>query len=202
MFKAGALILTLLLILTVQLAAQDSPDVETEWDEYPYDYYARGDQTFFVNLGVAFPILFVMDGVVNNSGWKTVGGGGTLIFNYYLLPRLYIGGEVGVMFIGAQNDTTAFLIPLGARVGTQFIAGRFEFPIAFTVGVSWRRFQTRGHFGFMLKGSASALFRATAQWAFGLTTSWYFMPEWTRDTGSKNVYGNFLDVTLTARYHF
>ena len=196
--KAAALIFILLSALTVQLAAQD---VETDWDDFTYDIYARGDQSFLVNLGVMFPTLFVNDGKINNSGWNPVGGSGSLMFNYYLHPYFFIGGEVGIMFANSIAGNTVFLIPLGIRLGTQFIVWRFEFPIALSFGASWHNFLNEGYFGIYGKMSLSALFRATPQWAFGLTSSWYFMPEWTGDS-KKDVMGNFVDLTLSARYHF
>ena len=201
MQKAGVLILILIMGFPILLAAQDEPDVEPEWEEYSYDFYARGDQVFIVSLGVAFPTVFVIDGNINNSGWKVVGGAGTLIFNYYLSPKFYLGAELSGMFVPTIGGNTAFIIPLGIRAGTQFTAGRFEFPLAGIFGVSLHTFLGEGYFGIFLKASASALFKATTQWAFGITTSWYFMPEWTGDSKT-NVYGNFLDLMLTARYHF
>ena len=194
------LILILLIGLPIMLSAQDDPSVEIDWDHYfPYDIYARGDQTIFINLGVIFPTLFFINNEVNNDGWRFMGGTGSLIFNRYLFPRLFIGGELSVMFLPIRDRNTAFIFPVGLRIGTQFFAGQFEFPIAASAGVSWRSYLGERNFNMYLKGSVSALYRATTQWAFGATTSWYFFPEW---TSVATVYGNFLDITLTARYHF
>jgi len=202
MRKAGAFILILLFFISALLTAQEDPSFEVDWDDFSYDIFARGDQTFLINLGMVFPVLFIRDGSNNTEGWRTVGGTGSLIFNYYLSPRLFVGAEAAIMFVSSIGGSTVFMVPVGARIGTQFIVGRFEFPIAATVGVAWQNFLGHGHFGLNFKASGTALFRATNQWAFGLTTSWYFMPQWIRGASHQNVLGNFLDLTLTARYHF
>jgi hypothetical protein len=80
--------------------------------------------------------------------------------------------------------------------------GRFEFPIAGTIGVAWQNYLNEGYFGLYMKAGGSAFFRATTYWAFGLTTNWYWFPQWIREDPSKNVDGHFLDFTLSARYHF
>jgi len=198
---AGTLFFILMFCFQTLLQAQDDPSIETDWDNYSYDIYARGDQTFLISFGVIFPTIFINQGIINNDGWKTLGGTGTLIFNYYLNPKLFIGGEVSGIFIPTIGDGTVFIVPFGARVGTQFIFDRFEFPISATVGGALQSFLNHRYFGLNVKVSGSALFRATNQWAFGLTTGWSFLPQW---TGNKyeNVLGNFLDINLTARYHF
>jgi hypothetical protein len=202
MRRAGAFILILLLGFSALIAAQEDPSIETDWDDFSYDIFARGDQTFLVNFGLVFPTVFINQGEnIGTAGWNTVGGTGSLIFNYYLTSYLFVGAEAAVMFISTVGKSTVFMIPIGARIGTQFIYDRFEFPIAATIGVVWQNFLTFSHFGLNFKLSGSALYRATNQWAFGLTTCWYFMPQWT-GTPAQNVMGNFMDITLTARYHF
>ena len=195
----GALIFILLMGMPIILAAQDDPDIEIDWDTFSYDYYSRGDQALFINFGLIFPVLFIQDGSVNNDGFKIFGGAGSLVFNYYLGPKLYVGGEIGATFIPTVGENTLFIFPIGLRVGTQFNVQKFEFPIAATFGFSLRNFVGNGNLDIFFKGSGSVLYRATTQWAFGMTTCWYLLPEWTNNAV---ILGNLLDFTFTARYHF
>jgi len=201
MFKAGALIFILLLCLPGLLAAQDDPGRETDWDDFEFYLYARGDRAFIVNAGLIFPMLFIREGSNDTEGWRTMGGSFSLAYHYYLNPHLYIGGDLGVIFIPTRAANNVFMVPFGLRIGTQFIAGQFEFPIAATLGFAWQRYLDLGYFGPFMKVTGSVLYRATPSWAFGLTPSWYFMPQWTNNR-AENVFGNFLELALTARHQF
>jgi len=204
--KQGAIVLFLILFLSVSslLAAQDdnNPDVETDWDIYSSDLYVRGDQTFLITLGTVFPLVFVNNGaVMDNKISPPLGGTGLLAYNYYLDSIFFLGGEVGGMFLPTLGRNTIFFISLGARAGMHFIAGRFEFPINLSVGMTWHNYLSLGYYGLYTKFGAGAFFRATSEWSFGITTQFGWYPEWTKDR-SRNVDAYFLDTVLSARYHF
>jgi len=201
--RAGAFILILLIGLPFLLAAQESdPDVETDWDDYSSGYYVAGDQVFTMSLGVGFPALFLRNGsVIDPQISPPVGGSGSLAFNFYLNPLLYVGGEIGLMFYPTIGGDTLFLIPLGVRIGTQFIVWRFEFPISFSIGVNWHSLLNDIYFGMYAKIGGAAFFRFNNEWAFGLSANWSWFPEWTKDR-SKSVDGFIVDLTISARYHF
>jgi hypothetical protein len=52
-----------------------------------------------------------------------------------------------------------------------------------------------------LKGAAAGFFRYNPNWSFGLSVDWNWIPQWPEDK-SKEVNGNFINVSLSARYHF
>ena len=200
--KAGILILILFAGLPLLLAAQEDNEPEIDWENIPYDLFARGDRTLLISLGVAFPTVFLSNGkTIEHQIDPPVGGTGSLAINYFIMPKLTVGGELGGMFLPTLAGNTLYMIYLGGRVGTQFVAGRFEFPVGISAGMAWQTYLDLGYFGVYLRATGSAFFRATVNWAFGLTSSWFMFPEWTSDT-KKNVYGNFVDFTLSARYHF
>jgi len=207
--RAAAFLFILLLGLPVMLAAQDEggdPEFETDWDDYSTDLYTAGDQTFMISLGVLFPTVFVNDGDV----WTTpeqhkfdppVGGTGSLAFNYYVTSNIFVGGEVGGMFSPTIAKNTVFTILLGARGGYQFNIWKLEFPISVAIGMIWQTYLDKRYYGLYLKGGLSAYFRASADWSFGLASNWYYMPQRTGDS-KKDVDGNFVDLLISARYHF
>ena len=191
------------------LAAQnnDDPSVETDWDDYFYDLYVKGDQTFIISLGTVFPVLFIKwyndpgERIIDMNFTPPVGGTGSLTYNYYFGPKFFIGGEVAGMFIHTLGENSLFIVPLGLRVGTQYIYRRFEFPLSLSVGMTWHTYLIYGYYGLYVKAGGSAYFRATNDWSFGLTTNLGWFPEWTDDK-KNNVDGSFVDILFSARYHF
>jgi len=206
MRKALAITLILLMGLPVLLAAQeeeedDDPSGGSDWDYYYDESFTRGDQTFIISLGTVFPTVFFSDGKIDHKFSPPVGGTGSLSYNYYITPKIFIGAEFGGMFINTLGGNTLYVIPVGARAGYQFNLWRFEFPITGVVGMVWHRYLSQGYYGLYLKGGGAAFFRATPNWSFGLNSNWFWFPQWPEDP-SQRVYGNMLDLTLCARYHF
>jgi len=205
MRKASVLFLILFIALSGQLFAQDNsdPDVEPDWDDFKYELYSRGDQTFSISLGVGFPIVFINQGkkFEKHNIEPPVGGTGALTYIYYINSVFFTGGEVSLLFLPTIAENTVFITSFGARFGTQFIADRFEFPISMALGMTLQTYLDLGYFGYYMKAGASALFRATHDWSFGLATNFCWFPQWTEDP-AKNVDGLFIDLSLVARYHF
>jgi len=196
-----AVILILMTGFPVMLAAQeDDPAIEPDWIDYSSDLYVAGDQTFIITLGTVFPA-----GFYNNKGdlidmkfTPPVGGTGSLVYNYYLSSAFFMGGEVSGMFISTLRQNSLFLVPLGIRLGTQFIAGRFEFPFTLGLGMVWHTYLDYGYYGFYAKAEAAAFFRATSEWSFGITANWSWLPQWSKNPMD----GHFIYTLLSARYHF
>lgn len=202
MRKAGAIFLALLIGLVIPLAAQseDPPD-EGEWDYYN-DLYTRGDQTFIISLGSVFPAIFRGNGKAMDRKFSPpIGGTGSLAYNYYLSKEFFVGAELSGMFIRTLGSNTLFAIPLGARGGYQFNYHKFEFPFAATFGVVWQRYLNQGYFGIYTKIGGSAYYKATSHWSFGVNADWIWFPQWTGNK-AENAHGTFVDLTLSARYHF
>jgi hypothetical protein len=182
---------------------EESP-IESDWEIYSPDLYSRGDQVFVISLGVIFPTIFIGKSGPITHNINVVGGAGSLGYNYFLGAHFFIGGEVGGMFAGtiaSQMNQMLYIIPIVFRGGYQFIFKRFEFPLSFGIGFAPQRYLEEGYFGLFLKPEASAYFRFNPDWSFGLNGAWWWVPEWTGDS-SKTVYGNFFELTLSARYHF
>jgi len=201
MRKAGVIFLLLLTILPFRLAAQEEDD-DSEWDYYYDEAFSRGDQTFIISLGTVFPTFFFRNGQrIDHKFSPPIGGTGSLSYHYYFNPHILIGGEVGGMFVPTLGDNTLFLILVGVKGGYQFNYRKFEFPLSLTLGVSWHRYLAMGYFGPYLRVGGAAFYRVSSSWSFGLNTSWFWLPEWTRKR-SENVNGNMIELTLCARYHF
>ncbi|MCL2230348.1 MAG: hypothetical protein FWC01_04580 [Treponema sp.] len=202
MRKALVCLLILLAVPALIFAQDDSsPDVETDWDDFTTDPYVRGDQSVTISLGVSFPTVFIIHEGRHHNIEPPIGGTGSLVYTYYFGPHFFVGAEAGLLFLPTLRKDTIFIIPLGARVGTQFILGRFEFPIFASVGMVWHRLLNEGYYGMYARGGLSAFFKATSEWSFGFTSAWSWFPQWPDDP-RQHVYANFVDVTVSARYHF
>jgi hypothetical protein len=68
------------------------------------------------------------------------------------------------------------------------------------VGGAPQKYLEEGSFGLIVTPGASVFWRYNPEWSFGLNGNWWWLPQWPKD--GKDVYGNFLELTLTARYHF
>ncbi|MDR3302867.1 MAG: hypothetical protein LBS86_00460 [Treponema sp.] len=207
MRKAFAFVALCVLVASAVMAQEDDDEepigeapIESDWS-FLQAAYAHGDQTFTISAGVLFPTLFTgKSGVLTNN--VHLGGTGSLAYAYFLTPHWYLGAELGFMFASTLAEKFLYIIPFGLRVGFQFVLGRFEFPIGIMVGGAPQKYlNEKEFFGFIAKGSASVFFRITPNWSFGLNGVWWWVPEWTPQP-AKNAYGNFLELTLSARYHF
>jgi hypothetical protein len=200
------LLLMLTAVALVSPAAQEAgggegePElpIESDWPDVMPDLYSRGDKIFGISLGPVLPLMFIHESGGVKEGNIGVGGGGSLRYTYFLNAHLFIGGELGGMFAQTRAENFLFLVPMGMRVGYQFILGRFEFPLSLLAGFVPQTYLEKNFFGLFVKPSASAFWRFSPDWSFGLNTAWWWVPQWADQT----VHGNFLELTLCARYHF
>jgi hypothetical protein len=181
---------------------EEEVPIEGDYTGYVPELYSRGDQTFTITLGVVFPAGFTGDdGRSITHNLSPVGGTGSLSYTYFFDAHWFVGGEIGGMFIGSVAENMYFIVPIGIRGGYQFVLKRFEIPLTAALGMAPQRYLDLGYFGFYTKLGGSLFFRFSPDWSFGLNSAWWWAPQWTSDA-SKNVNGNFMEVTLSARYHF
>lgn len=202
MLRISSLFIVLLLLVSAPAVfAQDEPDtppVESPWFDYIADPHARGDRNFTITLGTLLPIFF--SGIEDNQHGLRLGGTGTLAFNYFLSSNVFIGGELSGMFCATRRGNMLYIIPFGARIGYQFWLGRFDFPVSLMIGAASHRYLETGYFGLAIKPSASVFWRFNPDWSFGFNAVGWILPQ--RPRNGYNVIGNFLELTLSARYHF
>lgn len=209
--KAGVFFFCLLLMLAqglwVSAQEAEAPGVEEEipvepdWDGYIPSLYSPGDQTFTLSLGLIFPGVFLNRGTVLPMHLFPVGGTAFIMYNRFLGANIFWGLEASLFFIGTQRKNTLTAFPLGLRGGYQFILGRFEIPLSLTAGFAPQRYLDYEYPGFFMKPAASAFFRWSPEWSFGISASWLWLPQWPKEK-EKYVDGNFIDFTLSARVHF
>ncbi|GAB1481592.1 hypothetical protein MASR2M78_04070 [Treponema sp.] len=174
--------------------------IESNWSGLSPSLYSRGDQTFVIALGTTIPLTFYGDsGSIDSQ--LSVGGLGSLNYNYYLSPNFALGGEVNGMFSGTVGGNVLFMVPFGVKATWHFIKSPFEFPLSLTLGGASQSYLDGNYFGLFIKPAAAAYWRFNPDWSFGINTAWWWLPQWTNNQAT-TVYGNFLELTLAARYHF
>ncbi|MDR2184795.1 MAG: hypothetical protein LBO80_03885 [Treponema sp.] len=190
----------LLCAVPAVFAQEEEPEIPgDEWSGMPSSLYSRGDKTFTISLGAIFPTLMYND--FNKVETKIKPGGtGFLAFNYFLNSYLFIGAEIGGMFSPTIGENMVYIVPMGVKVGYQFVIGRFEFPVSLMAGFAPQQYKNEDYGGFFLKPSVSVFWRFNTDWSFGLNTGWWWVPQWTGK--GPDAYGNFMDLTVCARYHF
>jgi len=188
---------------------EDDKDIyiETDWSSANVSRYSRGDQIFSIGLGIVKPLFYVdkQNGYLSTK--MNLGGMGSLMYTYFLDSNFFLGGELSGMFASTVGENMYFIVPIGFFGGYQFVVKRFEFPLSMMMGIAPQTHQDRSYFGFFSKINASAYFRFNTDWSFGLSTGFWWVPEWTSKTrdgynGNVNIHGFFWELKLGARYHF
>jgi len=183
------------------IGPEENPDEappDSEWEEIVTAPFSAGDRNFTITLGVVIPVLF--SGIDNNQHGLSIGGTGSLAFNYFVTQNIFVGAELSGMFASTRGGNMLYIIPIGVRLGYQFWYGRFEFPVSLMIGAAPQRYLEKGYFGPILKPGASVFWRFNPEWSFGFNSLWWLIPEWPKN-GNDSI-GNFVELTLSARYHF
>ena len=176
----------------------EEPSMGSDWNGFIGEPYSRGDKTFTIILGVLIPTYF--SGVENNQHGIKLGGVGSLAFNYFVSPRVFLGAEISGSFSATRGGNMLYLVPFGIRGGYQFWFGRFEVPISIFLGAAPQKYLEKGYFGPIAKPGASLFWRYNPEWSFGLNGNWWILPQWPKN--GYNAIGNFLELTLAVRYNF
>jgi hypothetical protein len=171
------------------------------WDGMPLTGYTRGDKTFNISLGILPPLFFTSASGKTLDNNVMLGGMGSLAYNYFFNSRMFVGGVLHGSFSQTLGKNFLYLIPIGGTIGWQYLLSRFEFPLSVTIGGMTVQYLTFNGYWFFIKPQASGFFRFNSDWSFGLNVAWWLIPQQT-NTPEKDATGNFLEITLAARYHF
>jgi len=171
--------------------------------------YAGGDKNVSITVGVLFPLGtgFPNDPDVPKNNVK-FGGTGALSYTYFVTPYFFAGGEIQGSFSGTEGGKWFFMFPAGAKAGVQFVFGNFEVPLSFSAGLAPQAYDNKNIAGMYMKPAFSVFYRFSSEWSFGLNAAYWWVAEWPKDSaeypeGHTHIaFGNFMELTVTARYHF
>jgi hypothetical protein len=174
--------------------------ISSEWGGISLSGYTLGDKTFNINAGIIVPLFFLSKSGDLMPNKVYVGGILSLAYHYFWNSHLFFGAVLQWSFAQTLGENFLFLVPIGVTVGYQFVVGRFEFPLSVTLGGMSERYLTYDGYWPFLKPQAACFFRFNSDWSFGINTAWFLVPQWT-NTPEKDATGNFMEITLSARYH-
>ena len=169
--------------------------------------YARGSQTFSINLGLLVPLFIIFPNQSDLSGpfgdQLSLGGTGSLEWAAFLNNRWSLGVGLAGSFAKTPQENTQSLIPITANLTYHFLFKSFEVPIIFGAGLVVNQVDTQAYFGSIAKLGTGFFWNMNAEWAFGLRTQYWIVPEIYFSSNSEaTAFGNFLDIGLSAKFHF
>jgi len=197
----------LVFILFVLLLAATATAQEGNGDgELFVPTYSLGDQTLRINLGLFAPLFFLGGPDTIAPANLTLGGAGSLVWESYLSNEITVGVEVGGSFAFTPNMRTLFMLPVAARGSYIFSRYPFDFPVTLAAGVNFERLADIRKIDPFIKAGTGFYWNYSSQWAFGANLFYWFVPQFysaSSAAGSDATrYGNFLEFTLSALYHF
>jgi len=169
--------------------------------------YSQGSQTFSINLGLLVPLFSLFpnqsDIFVPFGEQLSLGGSGSLEWAAFLNNRWSLGVGLAGTFATTISKNTQSLIPITANLTYNFLFSSFEVPIIFGAGVVVNQVDSQVYFGSIAKIGTGFFWNKSAQWAFGLRTQYWLVPEiYFGSKDERTAYGNFLDIGLSAKFHF
>jgi hypothetical protein len=163
--------------------------------------YVLGDQTLSITAGVFLPLFLLPSGTAllsGNPSQLTVGGEAFLNWSAYVAPRIRIGAELGGAFTFDPNANLLLMLPIIAKGSYIFSMYPFEIPVSFGIGINILKYTDQYYVDLLLKPGASLFWIFNSSWSFGLNLNWWFDMQ----MSSNFRIGNFLEISLSALYHY
>jgi hypothetical protein len=185
------------------LACAAAPGFAADSPEGP-SQYALGDQTMSINAGLFVPLFLLPTGTVFLSGnppQLTLGAVGSLSWAAYVTPKIRVGADIGGNFTLSPNSNILLMLPLVPKISYVFTFYPFEVPLTFGIGVNLVKYVDKSSLDLLLRPGASFYWIYNANWSFGVNLLYWFDMQFNVDP-SLSRYGNFLEFSLSALYHF
>jgi hypothetical protein len=163
--------------------------------------YTLGDQVLSINAGLFIPLFLLPTGTGLLSGdppQLTLGGAAFLNWSAYVAPRIRIGAELGGAFSFDPNANLLLMLPVIAKASYVFTIYPFEIPVSLGVGINILKYTDQYYVDLLLKPGASLFWIFNSSWSFGLNLNYWFDMQ----MSSNFRIGNFLEVSLSALYHY
>lgn len=187
-------LITIFCLCTCLIFAEDEYEGDEYDDGYEYDQNGAGGQFLKIDLLANFPLNFN----------KQVHVGGAVSLGYYrfITKNIALGGDVIVGYNVTIGEKSLITAPITFGICYQPYVGKFEFPLMANIGIATSSCNGMTYFpSFAVKTAGGAYYRFTESWSAGISTDFYWIPQWFSDS-KKNDNGMFLSAGISARYHF
>ncbi|MFW5800887.1 MAG: TP0733 family outer membrane beta-barrel protein [Spirochaeta sp.] len=199
------IISVLLLCAVGTVFAQENGSAETPTQDF-FDHNL-GDQQFSIRIGGFLPLFFSgNDDGIQETNMK-LGAAGGLRWNAFVNSWLSTGLDLSGSLASNTNDVQLYQFNLSAATTAYpFHIDRFFFPVSLDIGANFMRFQDSFYFGPVVKPGTGVFYTTDSGWSFGVLAQYWIVPEIYGDNSSPGSadtrVGNFLELSLTALYHF
>ncbi|MFP4362853.1 MAG: TP0733 family outer membrane beta-barrel protein [Spirochaetia bacterium] len=179
-------------------------DIQEREDPDQLERYTLGDQTLTLKSAMVIPLFFMSPDFSFTTTNLSIGGSFGLGWNSYLNNNIQLGAEVEALFSFSPNWRALFMVPVMARITNIFYFYPFEVPIYLSAGVCFTKLTDYFHIDPVIKPGAAFLWNLNTEWALGGSLEYYFIPQiyFAESLASQTRFGNFLDITFSAVYHF
>jgi len=192
------------LLVLAALAAAASPAVAADAGSATGSQYSLGDQTMSINAGLFLPLFLLPTGkvlITGNPPQLTAGAVGSLSWAAYITPEIRLGADLAGNFTLSPNSNILLMLPLVLKMSYIFSFYPFELPLTMGVGANLVKYTTMSTIDLLLRPGASLYWIYNSSWSFGLNVNYWFDMQF-NTTASDTRYGNFLEFSLSALYHF
>ncbi len=165
--------------------------------------YSLGDQTLSLNAGVFVPLFLVggkpMVGTTNLS----IGGVGSIDWAAYLSSNVRIGASIGGTFTFDPNFTALLMVPVIAKISYLIDFYPWEIPLTLGAGMNIIKYSADSTIDFLAKPGTGLYWTYNSSWSFGLNLNyWWDMQFGGGGFVGNSAVGNFLEISLSAFYHY
>jgi hypothetical protein len=196
--------LVVLLCIALPLSAQVSGQPDPAGTDYFSGIYKKGSQLISLSTGAGIPLFILpVDSSATSPYPLEVGASFSLSYEYFVANRLAIGGSLTGAFNTTVGGRTLFMAPVALKLGYWWGNAPMEYNLGMDLGLNIMRLSGNGVITPFVKAGGGAYIQITEAWSLGGQLYWWFIPELHYGTSANlNRYGNFLEISIGALYHF
>lgn len=164
--------------------------------------YSLGDQTLSLNLGGFIPLFLVGGSPQIGSTNLSLGGVGSIDWAAYLAAHWRIGASLGGTFTFDPNFTALLMVPIIAKISYLIDFYPWEIPLTFGAGMNIIKYSADSTIDLLLKPGTGFFWTYNSSWSFGVNLNYWWDMQFTSASSLGFVAGNFLEISLSALYHY
>lgn len=187
------------------LTAAGTASAATGDEDVRFNHRLTGDRTMNLTLGPILPLFFQDFGGTVLATNLSPGGLLGLDIDFYLTNTFKLGGGIrGAMTFG-PNGHSMIMVPITVNTTYEFKFWPFTVPVSLATGISFDSYNNALNLDLAVIPGTGLFWNYDGTWAFGANARYWWIPQiyygapW---GSSHNLYGNFLELSLSATYHF
>jgi hypothetical protein len=167
--------------------------------------YGLGDQVLSINAGLFAPLftLAPSTGKITPLLFTQLSLGvvGSLNWAAYVTPRIRVGIDIAGDFSFSPNANALLMVPFIAEGTYVFSSYPFEIPVSFGLGMNIVKYVDQTTIDLLMRPATGLFWIYNSSWSFGLNLDYWLDMQLSTDQ-TKSRFGNFLEISLSALYHF